>query len=218
MMARAWSVLVVDDDFRVAGIHAEIVDAAPGFRVQGSVRTVAEARAALATNLPDLMLVDVYLPDGDGIELVRSVGVDAFVISAADEGDTVRRALHAGALGYLVKPFPQQTLSDRLDRYARFRHVLSGRRGLRQERIDQALSILHGQPAGAVVARSATEQLLLDALGEGELSAAEAAEITGVSRATAQRRLAAMATQGVVQVRLRYGSSGRPEHLYSKLA
>jgi two-component system, CitB family, response regulator len=216
-MAQSWSVLVVDDDFRVAGIHAGIVEAAPGFRVQGSVRTVAEARAALATNLPDLMLVDVYLPDGDGIELVRSVGVDAFVISAADEVDTVRRALHAGALDYLVKPFQRQTLSDRLDRYARFRHVLAGRRGLRQERIDQALSILHGQTAGTVVARSATEQLLLDALGEAEHSAAEAAEIAGVSRATAQRRLAAMATQGVVQVRLRYGSSGRPEHLYSKL-
>ncbi|MCS5478558.1 response regulator [Corynebacterium sp. YIM 101645] len=216
-MTQAWSVLVVDDDFRVAGIHAEIVEAAPGFRVQGSVRTVAGARAALATNLPDLMLVDVYLPDGDGIELVRSVGVDAFIISAADEAGTVRRALHAGALDYLVKPFPRQALSDRLDRYARFRHVLSGRRGLRQERIDQALSILHGQSTGTVVARSATEQLLLDALGEAELSAAEAAEITGVSRATAQRRLAAMAAQGVVQVRLRYGSSGRPEHLYSKL-
>lgn len=216
-MTQAWSVLVVDDDFRVAGIHAEIVEAAPGFRVQGSVRTVAGARAALATNLPDLMLVDVYLPDGDGIELVRSVGVDAFIISAADEVGTVRRALHAGALDYLVKPFPRQALSDRLDRYARFRHVLSGRRGLRQERIDQALSILHGQSTGTVVARSATEQLLLDALGEAELSAAEAAEITGVSRATAQRRLAAMAAQGVVQVRLRYGSSGRPEHLYSKL-
>ncbi|NLF91560.1 MAG: MarR family transcriptional regulator, partial [Corynebacterium marinum] len=118
-----------------------------------------------------------------------------------------------------VKPFPRQTLSERLDRYARFRHVLAGRRGLRQEKIDQALSILHGQTSGAVVvSRSATEQLLLDALGEGELSAAEAAERAGVSRATAQRRLATMAGQGVVQVRLRYGTSGRPEHLYSKLA
>lgn len=218
-MVRTWSVLVVDDDFRVAGIHADIVAAAPGFRVQGSVRTIAEAREALATDRPDLMLVDVYLPDGDGIELVRGAGVDAFILSAADEADTVRRALHAGVLGYLVKPFPRQTLSERLDRYARFRHVLAGRRGLRQEKIDQALSILHGQTPGAVVvSRSATEQLLLDALGEGELSAAEAAERAGVSRATAQRRLATMAGQGVVQVRLRYGTSGRPEHLYSKLA
>ncbi|QGU03840.1 response regulator [Corynebacterium comes] len=217
-MARTWSVLVVDDDFRVAGIHSDIVEAAPGFRVQGSVRTIAEAREVLAANPPDLMLVDVYLPDGDGIELVRGVGVDAFILSAADEAATVRRALHAGALGYLVKPFQRQVLSERLDRYARFRHVLTGTRGLRQEKIDQALSILYGQTASTAISRSSTEQLLLDALAQGELSAAEAAERTGVSRATAQRRLATMAGQGVVQVRLRYGTSGRPEHLYSKLA
>lgn len=217
MTVKNWSVLVVDDDFRVAGIHADIVQAAPGFQVQASVRGIAEARRALAEARPDLMLVDVYLPDGDGIELVRSTGIDAFILSAADEAETVRRALHAGALGYLLKPFQRQVLSERLNRYARFRHVLSGQRGLRQEKIDQALSILHGQPAGTVVSRSSTEQLLLDALGQGEFSAAEAAEIAGVSRATAQRRLAGMASQGVVQVRLRYGTSGRPEHLYSKL-
>lgn len=216
-MDRSWSVLVVDDDFRVAGIHAEIVAAAPGFTVHGTARSIAEAREMMTANLPDLLLVDLYLPDGDGIELIRSSGVDAFVLSAADEAATIRRALHAGALGYLVKPFQRQLLADRLDRYARFRHVLAGKRGLRQEKIDQALSILHGQSGSAVAASSATEQLMLEALGGGELSAAEVAERTGVSRATAQRRLASMASQGVVQVRLRYGSSGRPEHLYAKL-
>lgn len=216
-MDRSWSVLVVDDDFRVAGVHAEIVESAPGFTVQHSVRTIAQAQEAIRAFKPDLMLVDVYLPDGDGIELVRAAGIDAFVLSAADESATVRRALRAGALGYLVKPFPRQMLTERLDRYARYRHVLSGKRGLRQEKIDQALSILHGQSASPATSRSSTEQLLLDALGDGELSASEAAERAGVSRATAQRWLASMAGQGVVEVRLRYGNSGRPEHLYSRL-
>ena len=82
--------------------------------------------------------------------------------------------------------------------------------------MDQALAILNGAQAPTPVSRSATEQLLLDALGGGELSATEAAELAGVSRATAQRRLAAMASSGLVQVRLRYGQSGRPEHLYSR--
>ncbi|MGD7003361.1 response regulator [Corynebacterium halotolerans] len=216
-MDKTWRVLVVDDDFRVAGIHADIVRAAPGFSVVGSARTLADARQQMVEEKPDLLLVDVYLPDGDGIELVRTNGVDAFVLSAADEAATVRRAMHAGALAYLIKPFPQQALTERLDRYARFRHVLSGARGLRQEKIDQALGIMFGGGSPKPSSRSATEQLLLDALGEGELSASEAAEIAGVSRATAQRRLAAMANQGVVVVRLRYGQSGRPEHLYSKL-
>ncbi len=215
-MNKALQVLVVDDDFRVAGIHASIVESAPGFAVAGTARTVAEAHSLMDRIPLDLLLVDVFLPDGDGIELIRGSQVDAFVLSAADDAPTVRRALYSGALAYLLKPFPQRTLMERLDRYARYRHVLSGTHGLSQDKIDQALVILNGTQGSVPVSRSATEQLLLDALETRELSATEAAEIAEVSRATAQRRLASMASQGIVHVRLRYGQSGRPEHLYSR--
>lgn len=215
-MNRDWRVLVIDDDFRVAGIHADVVRGTAGFTVLDSVRTIAEARDVIARDAPDLLLADVYLPDGDGIELVRAAGVDAFVLSAADEPATVRRALHAGTLTYLVKPFSQRVLAERLDRYARFRRVVSGTRRLGQEKIDQALSIMHGSEEPASPSASATEQLMLDALGDGELSASEVARLAGVSRATAQRRLAAMAGRGILEVRLRYGTSGRPEHLYAR--
>lgn len=211
-----WRVLVLDDDFRVAGIHVDVVQATPGFQVLDSVRSIAAARAAMAREMPDLVLADVYLPDGDGIELVRAAGIDAFVLTAADEPAAVRRALHAGTLAYLVKPFSQRMLADKLDRYARFRKVVSGRRGLGQEKIDQALSIMHGRAEPATTAGSATEELMLDALGSEESSAAEVAQRAGVSRATAQRRLAAMTRRGVLEVRLRYGTSGRPEHLYTR--
>lgn len=215
-MGEQWRVLVIDDDFRVAGMHADLVESVSGFTVAGIVRSVAEARRSIAEAAPDLLLADVYLPDGDGIDLVRATGVDAIVLSAADEAATVRRALRSGVLGYLVKPFPGHALTERLDRYARFRHVLSAGQSLTQDQVDRALAVMHapGQSAGA--SRSATEQLLLDALGDGELAAADAAERAGVSRATAQRRLAAMASEGAVHVRLRYGRSGRPEHLYSR--
>ena len=110
MTDRTWSVLVVDDDFRVAGVHADIVEAAPGFSVSNTARSLAEATEAIKVSPPDLMLVDVFLPDGDGIELVHHSGIDAFILSAADEAATVRRAMRAGALGYLVKPFQRATL------------------------------------------------------------------------------------------------------------
>src|SRR5699024_7949044 len=108
MTDRTWSVLVVDDDFRVAGVHADIVEAAPGFSVSNTARTLAEATEAIKGSPPDLMLVDVFLPDGDGIELVHHSGIDAFILSAADEAATVRRAMRAGALGYLGKPFQRE--------------------------------------------------------------------------------------------------------------
>ena len=65
----------------------------------------ASPTAAVRLHRPDLMLVDAYLPDGDGIAFVRDTDVDAFVLSAATDAPTIRRALRAGARGYLMKPF-----------------------------------------------------------------------------------------------------------------
>lgn len=208
-------VLVLDDDFRVGRLHQAAVDDHPGFVAREPVRTIAEARAAIRSARPDLLLADVYLPDGDGIALARDAGVDVILVSAADDAPTVRRALRSGALAYLVKPFEQRALTDLLDRYARFRNLLSGDRPLRQEDVDRALSILHSAGEPVSLSRSATEQRVLAALGDGEASAAEVGERVGISRATAQRHLAALATRAVIEVRLRYGATGRPEHRYA---
>ncbi|WP_243073623.1 response regulator [Microbacterium sp. SS28] len=206
-------VLVVDDDFRVAGLHRDIVDARPGFTALEPVGTVSRARVAVRDERPDLVLVDAYLPDGDGIELVRALDVDAVVLSAASDAATLRRALRAGALAYLIKPFESRALADLLDRYARYRNLMQGGEVLVQEDLDRALSILHGSEAPSL-SRTATEQLILESLdGEGA-SASEVADRSGVSRATAQRHLAALAARGVIEVRLRYGTTGRPEHRY----
>ncbi len=205
-------VLIVDDDFRVSGIHRDLVDARPGFAALPPARDAASARRAIAELRPDLLLLDVYLPDGDGIELGRAAGIDRFVLSAASDGATVRRALASGALHYLIKPFDPAALHDRLDRYARYRNLLDGD-DLSQDAIDRAGGALHGGPAPSP-AREGTQQLLLAALAEGEASSAELADRAGVSRATAQRHLSELASRGVVTVTLRYGTAGRPEHRY----
>lgn len=208
-------VLILDDDFRVGQLHRDIVDEHPGFSCAEPVRTIADARASIRQAQPDLLLADVYLPDGDGISLVRESGVDAVLISAADDTPTVRRALRSGAHGYLMKPFERRALVSLLDRFARYRNLLSGDRPLRQEDVDRALAILHGAGEPVSMSRSATEQLVLTALGDEEASAAEIGERVGISRATAQRHLAALAARSVVEVRLRYGATGRPEHRYA---
>lgn len=208
-------VLILDDDFRVGQLHQDIVDEHPGLMVTQTVRSLAEARDSIRSSRPDLLLADVFLPDGDGIGLVREAGIDAILISAADDAPTVRRALRSGAIGYLVKPFERRALSGLLDRYSRYRNLLAGDRAVRQEDVDRALAILHGAGEPVSMSRSATEQLVLAALGDGEASAAEVGERVGISRATAQRHLAALAARTVVEVRLRYGATGRPEHRYA---
>ncbi|PIJ07394.1 hypothetical protein BMH30_14155 [Leucobacter sp. OLES1] len=141
--------------------------------------------------------------------------VESFVISAAGDAPTLRRALRSGALACLLKPFEPRMLAERLERYARFRNLLAGTGAVAQEDLDRALAILNGSSDPVSLSRSATEKLILDALGAEERSASEVAERAGISRATAQRHLAALAARSVVEVRLRYGSTGRPEHRYT---
>ena len=206
------TVLVVDDDFRVANMHAGIVDALPGFTVAATANTLAGARKAGPV---DLALVDVYLPDGSGIDLIRELNCDSMVLSAAGESDAIRAAIIAGAFGYLVKPFPPTDLAARLAGYARYRKILSAP-NLAAADVDAALAALRPRvaaerPAGAP--SSPTKQLVLEALAgsDNPMSAAEVAAVTGVSRATAQRYLAGLASNGEVKVGLRYGTTGRPE-------
>ena len=210
------TVLVVEDDFRVANMHAGIVEAMPGFAVSATVNTVAAARKA---DPVDLALVDVYLPDGSGIDLIRELRCDSIVLSAATEADTIRAAIAAGALGYLVKPFAPTELAARLSGYARYRRILSGG-NLGPADIDAALDSLRPRIAPAqslAVAPSPTKDLVLQALAVAiaPMSAAEVAAGIGVSRATAQRYLAALATNDEVKVGLRYGSTGRPEQEFT---
>ncbi|PYY46390.1 two-component system response regulator [Curtobacterium sp. MCLR17_043] len=215
-MSSVFTVLVVDDDFHVADLHRRQVDEVPGFRALEPVGTLAATRSALSGGTVDLVLVDVYLPDGSGLELLRSIDTDAFVLSAASDSGTVRRAMRSGALAYLIKPFAAGVLAERLHAYARSRNVLDERSTLDQEAVERAFRILHaGDSGGASPSRAATAALVLEQLVAGEeRSAAEVAAAIGVSRATAQRYLAQLTADGTVAMQLRYGAAGRPEHRY----
>jgi response regulator of citrate/malate metabolism len=211
-----FTVLVVDDDFRVAEMHAGVVEALPGFVVVSTANTLAEARDAGPV---DLALVDVYLPDGSGIDLIRELQCDSFVLSADTEAATVRAAITAGALTYLIKPFAPTELAARLAGYARYRQILaSGNLGPAD--VDAALGALRPRPTSQqapAVASSPTKLLVLQALQDAHapMSASEVAAAIGVSRATAQRYLAGLATSNEVTVGLRYGATGRPEQEFT---
>lgn len=210
------TVLVVDDDFRVANMHAGIVEAMPGFTVVATVNTLAAARRAAPV---DLALVDVYLPDGSGIDFVRELHSDSMVLTAATEADTIRAAMAAGAVSYLVKPFATTELAARLAGYARYRKILTGP-NLSAADVDSALDALRPRVApvqSPSTVASPTKKLVLQALqgAEAPMSAAEVAGAIGISRATAQRYLASLATTGEVSVGLRYGTTGRPEQEFT---
>jgi two-component system CitB family response regulator len=214
-------VLVVDDDFRVADLHARFVGQVPGFEVAGIAHSAREAVEMAGRLHPDLALLDQYLPDGPGTSVVARLHCDVIMLTAAAENAVVRDALGRGVVNYLVKPFTEADLAERLRAYARFRRELAGDRTLDQADVDRAMRTLHqGDHVQAALRKgrsSQTAQLVIAAVraADAPVTAADLAEQLGLSRATAQRYLSDLAADGRVAVGLRYGSTGRPEHLYS---
>jgi response regulator of citrate/malate metabolism len=219
--------LIIEDDYHVASIHGAYLRRAEGFEVVGHASTLAGGRDAIKRLTPTLVLLDIYLPDGNGLELLREAlelhgrRPDFLVITAARDMQSVRAAMQLGAVHYLVKPFNYAQLEERLIAYRELNRRLD-RIGHAQEReaeqheVDALYNLLRG-PAGPPKGQSApTMALIRDLLQNSseELSAAEIASQIGISRSTAQRYLAELARQGKVELRLHYGTAGRPEHRY----
>ena len=219
--------LIVDDDFRVAAIHAAYVAKSEGFTVAGEAHTAAEALEAAGRLQPDLVLMDVFLPDGDGLAVVRTLiertsHPDVIVITAARDVSTVRAAMQLGAVHYLMKPFGFAALNERLQSYRKLRLRMAGLADdAEQSDVDELFGLLRS-PA-MVSSRlekghsAPTLELVRNAVAAApaDVSAAEVAEVVGISRATAQRYLTYLQRHGVVRLHLRYGATGRPEHRYA---
>lgn len=214
-------VLIVDDDFMVAEIHRRFVERIDGFRPVGVARTGTEALSAAQELGPDLILLDVYLPDMSGLDVLqrlRAAGdrVGVIMITAARELDTVRGALDGGAADYLIKPFEFEQLRGKLSAFAARADALAAEGGADQSMIDALFS--GATPATAPVLPKGlgaeTGQLVLDAVRRAdEVSAAECADLVGISRVSARRYLEHYLSAGLLELRLQYGA-GRPERRY----
>ncbi|KWX19847.1 chemotaxis protein CheY [Mycolicibacterium wolinskyi] len=213
-------VLVVDDDFMVAEIHRRFVERVDGFRAVGVARNGGEALTAATELRPDLILLDVYLPDMTGLEVLqrlRAEGnlVGVIMITAARELDTVRGALDGGAADYLIKPFEFDQLRAKLAAFAARADALAAEGGASQSMIDALFSGRSSATAPLPKGLGAeTGRLVMDAVrAAGEVSAAECAELVGISRVSARRYLEHYLSTGALELRLQYGT-GRPERRY----
>jgi response regulator of citrate/malate metabolism len=217
--------LVVEDDALVAEVHASYVERVPGFAVAGVAHRATEALELLASRPIDLVLLDFHLPDVKGLDMLRvlharsATPVDVIAVTAARDPEIIRQAIAQGVSQYLVKPFAFATFADKLERYARYRAQVEDASQPDQAEVDALIGTLRGPTARALPKglNATTLDHVRDAVREAgaPLTASEVAGRCGLSRVTARRYLEHLAVEGVVTLSMRYGGTGRPEHLYA---
>ncbi|MGS0652123.1 response regulator, partial [Staphylococcus arlettae] len=115
-------VLIVEDDPMVAQLNKQFLAKIEGYTLVAMANSVAEARERLTTEVIDLVLLDVYMPEEDGLALLSDIRAqqlptDAILITAATDVTQVQTALRYGAVDYLIKPFEFERFKTALNKY-----------------------------------------------------------------------------------------------------
>ena len=216
----------MEDDPVVGDINVQFAERVEGFEVVGVARSAAAAVEAVRRLNPDLVLLDVYMPGGDGVQVLKEIrrlggDVDVIPVTAARGSSVVKELMRNGAVGYIVKPFKFERFAGTLLAYRRWRASLEGESTLSQAEVDRLRRLLAAPQQDELP--KGLDQLTLKAITDllerrrEFLTAEEVAEDVGASRVTARRYLEYLAEVGQAEVRLTYGAVGRPVRRYQLL-
>lgn len=220
-------VLIIEDDVAIAQLHHKYLNQMGGFDVVGIATSQAEAEMQLEVLQPDLVLLDVYLPDGTGLDILqwvrsRNACCDVILITAARDVETLQQAMRGGVVDYLLKPVMFPRLEAALKKYLARQVELGKVADLDQGLVDKMLTSSSQQDTSASRLPKGIDGVTLDKIrhlfnASVSLTADEAGEKIGASRTTARRYLEYLIGSGELEADVRYGSVGRPERSYKKV-
>ncbi len=219
-------VLIVEDDVAIAQLHNKYLDKIEGFEVVGIATSQAEAEMQLDVLKPDLVLLDVYLPDGTGLDIIQRMrgqndSCDVILITAAREVETLQQAMRGGVVDYLLKPVIFPRLEAALSKYRIRQAELGKLADLDQSLVDKMMKANIGDEPKQYRLPKGIDSVTLDKIRylfqmPTSLTADEAGEKIGASRTTARRYLEYLISTGELLADLKYGTVGRPERSYKK--
>lgn len=216
------TVFIVEDDPMVLEVNKEFLQKLTGFKLVGYCHNGTEALLKIAELQPNLILLDMFLPDMTGMDLflkLRSdrIPSDIIMITAARDAPTVQEAIRLGAVDYLIKPFRFDRFQKSLQDYYRQYKSTPNNDALKQEDIDQWLG---HEDTGISLPKGLNEMTMkqiIEGLSavNGLITSEHLATNVGMARVTVRKYLDFLANKGKVHIELKYGTVGRPTKYYS---
>ncbi len=216
-------ILIVEDDPMVALINKRFLENM-GFKdILGPVQTEEEIIKVLDKENIDLILLDVYLPKKNGIDILKSLRykkylTDVIMITAANSVEEVKRAFAYGATDYLVKPFEFERFEEAVNKYKQKNNLLNKREALSQQDIDVISKSLEEKIELPKGLNQKTLDRVMEFLKENQGKVWTLREIAyelKISNVTIKKYMDYLEDVKKVNVTLTSGNVGRPEYKYT---
>lgn len=219
-------VMIIEDDLKIAELHRRYLEQLGGFDVVGIATSKADAEMQLEILEPELIMLDVYLPDGTGIDILTrmramNLQCDVILITAAREVETLQQAMRGGVIDYLLKPVMFPRLAATLDKYRKRHAQLVDTQAVDQNLVDELMQASSHDSTQQQILPKGIDGVTLTKIralfqDAHKYTADEAGERIGASRTTARRYLEFLIGTGELIADVNYGSVGRPERSYRR--
>lgn len=219
-----YEVLIVEDDPMVAMIDKQYVEQNPRFHVAAVCRDGAGGLEYLKGHPVQLVILDVYMPRVNGMELLRQIRAnqiqtEVIMVTAANDSATLDEALRLGIIDYLVKPFLGSRFQSALEKFIAQKSAFRDMNALSQQNIDYIMESTHRKvsevnPKGI---QDNTLQIICDCMkasGEKAMTSEAIAAQVGLSRVTVRRYMNYLLEKGDIAGMMNYETGGRPCMVY----
>lgn len=223
-------VMIVEDDPMVREINAKFLAKVEGFNLAKAASNLTDAKEFISNHKVDLILLDVYLPRENGIDFLKWLRkeyflVDVILITADKTIERVQEAFRFGAVDYLIKPFTFERLKEALNLFKDRYYGFTNQETIEQDELDKL--IVSSKNAASVDKNTAnplekgfnkyTYNTIWKAIKKDKdiyFTAEDLSEQLGIARVTVRKYLEYMDKEGHLDKIIEYGKIGRPQHKY----